>query len=112
MISGDNSIGLDKEDPASADDIVTKGEFEQLSADDDAYFRGHWTSNYANDGAYEDYAPAYSYGSSMARSELYRGRPWNDVEGPLRSDWESRNPNSGWEKFKAAIRHGWERITS
>ena len=26
LISGDNSIGLDKEDPASADDIVTKGD--------------------------------------------------------------------------------------
>jgi len=30
----------------------------------------------------------------------------------LRSDWESRYPSSAWEKFKAAIRHGWERITS
>ena len=91
----------------------TEVEVEQLTPDDDAYFRGHFTSNYdPAGGAYEDYAPAYSYGSSMARSELYRGRPWNDVEPSLRSDWESRYPNSTWDRMKAAIRHGWERITS
>ncbi len=91
----------------------TEIEVEQLTPDDDAYFRGHWSSNFADaGGTYDDYAPAYSYGSSMARSEMYRGRPWNDVEGSLRSDWETRNPNSTWENMKAAIRHGWERITS
>lgn len=91
----------------------TEVEIEQLTPDEDIYFRGHWTSNYANQGgSYDEYAPAYSYGSSMARSDLYRGRPWNDVESSLRSDWESRYPSSAWEKFKAAVRHGWERITS
>ena len=91
----------------------TEVEIEQILPDDDAYFRGHYTSNYGQSGAsYDDYAPAYSYGSSMARNETYRGRPWNDVEGSLRSDWESHNPGSGWEKMKAAVRHGWERMTS
>jgi uncharacterized protein (TIGR02271 family) len=91
----------------------TEVEIERLDPVDDAYFRGHWTSNYANEGgAYEDYAPAYSYGSTMARSDLYRGRSWDDAEGGLRGDWEARYPQSGWEKFKAAVRHGWERITS
>jgi uncharacterized protein (TIGR02271 family) len=91
----------------------TEIEIEQLAPDDEAYFRGHWTSNYAATGGnYAEYAPAYSYGSSMARSELYRGRPWEEVEPSLRSDWETRNPTSGWERFKAAVRHGWERITS
>ena len=91
----------------------TEVEVEQLAPSDEAYFRGHWTSNYANEGgAFEDYAPAYTYGSTMARSDLYRGRSWHDVEGNLRTDWEARNPGSAWEKVKAAIRHGWERITS
>ncbi|WP_426106180.1 YsnF/AvaK domain-containing protein [Massilia sp. TSP1-1-2] len=91
----------------------TEVEIEQLTPHDDAYFRGHWNSMYARSGgAYEDYAPAYSYGSSMANNEKYRGRPWNDVEGSLRSDWETRNPGSTWENMKAAVRHGWERITS
>ncbi len=80
---------------------------------DDIYFRGHWSSIYANEGGmYEDYLPAYTYGSTMARSEPYRGRAWDDVENNLRTDWEQRNPGSAWERVKAAIRHGWERITS
>jgi uncharacterized protein (TIGR02271 family) len=91
----------------------TEVEIEQLPLDDDAYFRGHWTSTFANQGGdYDDYAPAYRYGSTMARSELYRGRPWHDVESNLRTDWEARNPGSAWEGFKAAVRHGWERMTS
>jgi uncharacterized protein (TIGR02271 family) len=90
----------------------TEVDVEPLSLEDDADFRGHWTSNYANaGGTYEQFAPAYVYGSSMARSGPYRGRPWSEVEGSLRSDWESRHPASTWEAMKAAIRHGWERIT-
>jgi hypothetical protein len=86
---------------------------ETLISDDDAYFRGHWVSNYAGEGGtFDEYRPAYTYGSSMATSDLYRGRLWNDVEPHLRSDWEARNPNSAWEKMKSAIRHGWERMTS
>jgi uncharacterized protein (TIGR02271 family) len=82
--------------------------------DDDAYFRSDWQTNYgAGGGRYEDYAPAYSYGSQMRRSDKYRGRQWNEVESDLRSDWESRNPGGGasaWEKMKNAIRSGWERL--
>jgi uncharacterized protein (TIGR02271 family) len=99
----------------------TEVEVEQLGGsgataglDDDSYFRSHWTSTYgAGGGSYDDYAPAYSYGSEMAKK--YSGRPWNDVESDLRTQWEQRDKSGGastWEKFKAAIRHGWERITS
>ncbi|NHZ92440.1 DUF2382 domain-containing protein [Massilia sp. CCM 8733] len=91
----------------------TEVDIEQLAPDDDAYFRGHWTSNFSREGgSYDDYAPAYRYGTSMAGSALYRGRPWEEVEPGLRTDWEARNPGSAWEKMKAAIRHGWERMTS
>jgi uncharacterized protein (TIGR02271 family) len=99
----------------------TEVEVEQLGGsgataglDDDSYFRSHWTRTYgAGGGSYDDYAPAYSYGSEMAKK--YSGRPWNDVEPDLRTQWEQRDKSGGastWEKFKAAIRHGWERITS
>jgi len=87
-------------------------EVEPLSAADDAEFRGHWTSNYGTAGSFEEYAPAYRYGSEMARSERYRGQAWNEVEHHLRSDWEARHPRSAWDRFKAAVRHGWERIAS
>jgi uncharacterized protein (TIGR02271 family) len=78
--------------------------------------RSHWDSNYSSSGgSYDDYAPAYSYGSEMAGSDKYRGRKWDDVQSDLRSDWDSRYPGeaggSTWERFKAAVRHGWDRMT-
>jgi uncharacterized protein (TIGR02271 family) len=84
---------------------------------DEDYYRRDWTSKYASSGgSYDDYAPAYSYGSEMAGSDKYRGRQWNEVESDLRSDWDVRHPGaagaSTWERFKAAVRHGWDRITS
>lgn len=91
----------------------TEVEIEQLGGADDAYYRGHWSSTFADQGgSYDDYAPAYAYGTSMARTDQYRGRQWDDIEPTLRSDWETRNPGSTWEKMKAAVRHGWERMTS
>ena len=91
----------------------TEVEVEQIAPDIDTHFRTHWQSNYASAGGrYEDYDPAYRYGSSMASHESYRGRPWNDVEPELRSNWESSYPQSGWDKFKAAVREGWDRMTA
>jgi uncharacterized protein (TIGR02271 family) len=83
---------------------------------DDSYYRSHWTSNYGTTGGnYDDYAPAYTYGSQMRSDARYKGRQWDDVEPTLRSDWETRYPGSGgastWEKMKAAVRHGWDKVT-
>ena len=82
--------------------------------DDDTYFRNDWQSNYASTGAsYDDYAPAYRYGSEV-RSK-YQGRNWDDVEPDLRSDWDRRYGSgnaSTWEKMKAAVRSGWDRVRS
>jgi uncharacterized protein (TIGR02271 family) len=98
----------------------TQVEVEQLTPDtsqsgtpdDEAYYRNHWNSNYASTGgSYDDYAPAYRYGSTLASSDQYRGRRWDEVEPEVRSDWEARNPGSSWEKMKAAVRHGWDRMT-
>jgi hypothetical protein len=83
---------------------------------DDDYYRNHFTSNYGTTGgSYEDYAPAYSYGSEMARNQKYGGRQWNEVENDLRSDWSSRSGSSAgsaWEKMKDAVKSGWERMTT
>ncbi|MES2148383.1 MAG: hypothetical protein V4508_01200 [Pseudomonadota bacterium] len=96
--------------PAKADEQGGYGD-PFAERDDDVIFRSHWSIVYASaDGDYEDYAPAYRYGLSMAKSELYGGRAWPEVEQQLKTDWEKRNPGSAWERFKAAIRHGWERI--
>ena len=95
-------------------DAVRHGWERMMGRDEDEHYRTHWNSTYgATGGTYDEYRPAYSYGSEMARSEMYRGRPWNDVETDLRSGWEQRGGGqSTWEKMKAAIRHGWDRVTS
>jgi uncharacterized protein (TIGR02271 family) len=94
----------------------TEVEVERLggaTTDDDSYYRNHFQSNYATGGdAYDDYSPAYTYGSQMRGQ--YAGRQWDDVENDLRTDWETRNHGgvSTWEKMKAAVRHGWDRMTN
>lgn len=83
------------------------------STQDDSYYRTHFQSNYGTSGSsYDDYAPAYTYGSQMRGQ--YNGRQWDDVENNLRTDWETRHGSatgSTWEKMKAAVRHGWDRMT-
>jgi uncharacterized protein (TIGR02271 family) len=94
----------------------TEVQVESLGAqDDDSYFRNDWKTNYSSlGGTYDDYAPAYSYGSQMRSDSRYQGRQWDDVESDLRSDWDTRYGKSGastWEKMKAAVRRGWDKIT-
>jgi uncharacterized protein (TIGR02271 family) len=75
-------------------------------------YRSHWQTNYASAGGrYEDYQPAYEYGSTLAQDERYRNRNWAEIESDARRDWETRHPGSAWERFKAAVQHGWERVT-
>lgn len=83
------------------------------SYDDEQYYRSHWSTTYVATGArFEDYDPAYRYGHSMASSDSYRGQSWEQVEPELSSNWEHMYPQSAWDDFKAAVKHGWERITS
>lgn len=94
------------DDPALDIEAETAEEIE-------AYYRSHYNANFAGAGdQFDSYEPAYRYGSDMAAGETYRGQPWKDVEPALRSDWESRNPGSAWNKMKAAVRHGWEKMKS
>jgi uncharacterized protein (TIGR02271 family) len=81
--------------------------------DNDSDFRNHWQTNFGSQGGrYEDYAPAYSYGSTMGNHERYRDAEWNDVEPHLRSDWEANHPESTWDKVKDAVRYGTQRSGS
>lgn len=96
----------------------TDVEVEQLGAadtrttTDDTDFRRHWQNAYGQSGSrYEDYDAAYRYGSTMAGTERFQNYRWEDVESDLRSDWESRHPESTWDKVKDAVRYGAEKIT-
>ena len=47
----------------------------------------------------------------MAGSPAYRDKPWEHAEPELRTTWENTYPQSSWEKFKEAVRAGWDRVT-
>jgi hypothetical protein len=82
------------------------------SGDDAEYFRSHWEKTFSYTGnTYQEYDPAYRYGESMAGNPGYKDKPWEHAEPELRSDWESKHPQSSWEKFKDAVREGWNRVT-
>ncbi|CAB3747865.1 hypothetical protein [Paraburkholderia solisilvae] len=77
-------------------------------------FRMHYDEQYGTrEGArYDEYVPAYRYGATMGRDTRYQDRPWDeDVELEARHDWERAAPEGSWDRFKAAVRHGWERVT-
>lgn len=112
-----STTGSDSSEPSAWDRVknAVRHGWDKMTDDndDDIYYRNHWNSVYGSTGgAYDEYRPAYSYGTEMARDEKYRGRPWTDVETDLRSDWDNRYPGeqSTWDKMKSAVRHGWERM--
>ncbi|AWL03208.1 YsnF/AvaK domain-containing protein [Massilia oculi] len=118
-ITEEVSIGKEvSERQQQIDDTVrhTEVDVERLGVamgDQESYYREHFRLTYgASGGAYDDYAPAYLYGSQVAGSGKYAGRQWDEIEPELRTDWESRHRGvSTWEKMKAAVRHGWDRMT-
>jgi uncharacterized protein (TIGR02271 family) len=78
--------------------------------DESPRFRAEWERTYGTAGGrWEDYEPAYRYGWETRRDPRYQGRDWSAVEPEVRRDWESRYPNTPWERAGAAIREAWER---
>jgi uncharacterized protein (TIGR02271 family) len=74
-------------------------------------FRSHFDSNYAaSGGRWEDYEPAYRFGETASADASYQGRAWDEIEPDVRRDWEARNAGP-WERFKEAVRHGWDSMT-
>jgi hypothetical protein len=79
--------------------------------DEREYFRMHHGETYGGTTGFDEYEPAYRYGWDIGSSGRYRGRSWADIEPELRTDFERRYPDGGWERFKAAVRRGWERTS-
>jgi len=86
---------------------------EYMEYEDD--FRSDYQSNYSATGSpYEDYEGAYRYGATLGNDDRYRSRKWDEqMEYDLRREWQGRHPEGldTWDRFKAAIRHGWDRVT-
>jgi len=79
--------------------------------DDD--FRRDFSARYGSirGAKYENYAPAYEYGSRVASDERYRGRTWDEVEPTLRTDYERQYQGGKWEQIKDSVRYGWDKVT-
>lgn len=66
----------------------------------DNEFRRDFETRYAGQGyKYENYQPAYQYGSTCALDERYRNRDWTTIEPEVRRDWEARRIGP-WEKVQ------------
>lgn len=79
----------------------------------DDYYRQNFATQAEYTGQnYDDYAPAYQYGETIAADPRYTGRSWNDIEPQIRSDYAQRYPNSAWDKMKNAVRTGWNRVSA
>jgi uncharacterized protein (TIGR02271 family) len=78
----------------------------------DADFRSDYQNRYSSTGEpYENYAPAYQFGSRYANDPNYRGKSFEDTEEVMRTEYLRNNPNSTWDRAKGAVRYGWEKVS-
>lgn len=81
-----------------------------------AQYNSHFQQHYAVSSYYQpgydwnDYQPAYEYGYHAY--DAHRGRPFEEAEGELASQWASVREGSRleWEHAKQAVRDGWHYI--
>ena len=82
--------------------------FDELADD----FRADYEAQYAAQGtSYDEFDPAYRYGHALASDTRYDGRSWGEMEPEARAEWQLLHPQSGWERFKSAVRYAWEHAT-
>ena len=52
-----------------------------------------------------------SYGESLASDSRYEGREWHEVEGEVKTNWETTNQGKGtWEEAQGSIKGSWDRL--
>ncbi len=74
-------------------------------------WRNHYQKNFGNSGwKYEQYEPAYQYGYDLFNDKKYSSYDWARLEPEARKTWETRYPESAWDKAKLAVRYAWESI--
>jgi hypothetical protein len=79
------------------------------AAEEDYWRRNYASRPYVTPGAtYETYHMAYQFGWECYHR--YRGRPFADVEGDLRREWERTDREMSWERARGAARDAWQRV--
>jgi uncharacterized protein (TIGR02271 family) len=77
--------------------------------DDRDHYRGHHREHFGTGRyQYEDYEPAYRYGTALAEHADYQGREWRDVSPAAREHWERQNQGT-WTEFEPAVRYAYDR---
>jgi uncharacterized protein (TIGR02271 family) len=95
-------VDVQRGQPESRRSPAAYGEFE-------ADYRQHCARSFAGAGlGYEECAPAYRYGHTLATAPEYASREWSALESDARRRWEERNQGT-WDRFKDSIRYAWDR---
>jgi hypothetical protein len=77
----------------------------------DPFFRNHYQTHYTDSGfTYAQYEPAYRYGYTLATDDRYYGRDWDLIEPEARQYWNQHYADTPWERFKDAVRYGWQQV--
>ena len=98
---------FDRERSRYAEDVGMRADYDEY----DPLFRTHYQTTYGTTGrAYEDFRPAYFYGSDLAGNPQYRNMNWEQVEMDARRSWE-RDNDTLWDDIRDAVREGWMRVT-
>jgi len=77
----------------------------------DPFFRSHYQTHYADSGfTYAQYETAYHYGYTLATADQHYGRDWETIEPEARQYWNQHYADTPWERFKDAVRYGWQQV--
>ena len=70
--------------------------------------RGDYDTRFAKSGmSFDEFNWASRYGYEIAGDEQVRGKEWSALEPSVRDTWESHNRGT-WDRFKDAVRHGFD----
>lgn len=75
-----------------------------------AKWRSHYDQHLVQHGRYEDFEPAYQYGSSIRRDPAYAQRDWTAAQADLQRDYVKRYPQGNWSRAEPAVRYGWDQV--
>jgi outer membrane lipoprotein SlyB len=79
------------------------------SVEDEYWRRNYAARPYVSSGArYDTYQSAYEMG--WLAYEKNRGRPFEEVEDQLRSEWLRRSSSLAWDDAREAARDAWQRV--
>lgn len=85
----------------------------RFTHEDDHYYRERYAGSprRLDDRSYDQVRAAYQLGHIAALNPDYRGCSFDDIEGDLRSGWESQpqTPALGWDQVKGYVEEGYTR---